>query len=112
MARALISLAVVILLWPTEPAHAETVFVKYRGPIDLAPFQCRTIARSSLVNRVCYDGQERYMLISLQGTYYHYCGIDRQTVSHLLAAESMGTYYNSYIRGQFDCRVNRVPAYR
>ncbi len=67
-------------------AHAETVTVKYRGPVDLAPFQCESVSRSSLVTRVCYDPKERYMVIGLQGTYYHYCEIDAGTVAGLRGA--------------------------
>ena len=33
------------------------------------------------------------MLVSLNGTYYHYCRIDAGTVSSLLSADSMGRYY-------------------
>jgi hypothetical protein len=92
--------------------RAEAVNVKYRGVVDLAPFKCHAIARSSLVKRVCYDQRERYMLIDLKGTYYHYCEIDAATVSALLGAASMGRYYQSNIKGSFDCRIRRVPAYR
>jgi KTSC domain len=45
------------------------------------------------------------------GTWYHYCEIDPGTVSSLLAAESMGRLYNASIKGNFDCRTHRVPAY-
>ena len=71
--------------------RAETVQVKYRGPVDLKPFECIDITRSSFIHRVCFDNANRYMLINLAGTYYHYCEIDDGTVSELLAAESMGT---------------------
>lgn len=92
-------------------ASAETVFVKYRGPVDLAPFKCETVTRSSLVRRVCYDSREQYMIINLQGTYYHYCEIDSRTVGQLLGAESKGRFYIAVIKGRFDCRIGRVPAY-
>lgn len=92
-------------------ANAETVFVKYRGSVDLAPFQCEPVTRSSFIQRVCYDRHERYMLISLNGTYYHYCQIGEETVSGLMSADSMGRYYNRYIKGNFDCRVNAMPSY-
>lgn len=52
------------------PASAETVDVKYRGPVDLKTFACATVMRSSLVWRVCYDQREQYMIIDLRGTYY------------------------------------------
>lgn len=93
-------------------ALAETVNVKYRGPVDLAPFQCESVSRSSFVTRVCYDRKERYMVIGLKGTYYHYCEIDPDTVAALSSADSMGRFYNSNIKGRFDCRTLRVPAYK
>ena len=91
---------------------AETVSVKYRGPVDLKPFACETVSRSSLVKRVCYDQREQYMIINLQGTYYHYCEIDPATVSALSSAPSMGRYFGSNIKGNFDCRIRRIPTYR
>lgn len=90
---------------------AETVEVKYRGPVSLAPFLCEAITRSSFIERVCYDAKNAYMLMDLSGTWYHYCEIDQGTVSDLLAAESMGHFYNASIRGRFDCRTHRVPQY-
>ena len=85
-------------------AFAETVYVKYRGMVDLAGFSC-TNTVSSLVQRVCYDARNRYMLIDLNGTFYHYCGIDGGTVSALLNADSKGRFFNASIKGRFDCRV-------
>ena len=97
-------------------ATAETVTVKYHGPVPLDTFQCAAIDRSSLVKRVCYDAVQQYMVILLKGTYYHYCEIGQETVNALLAAESMGRYFNANIRGSgsdgpFDCRTHRVPEY-
>jgi KTSC domain-containing protein len=60
---------------------------------------------------VYYDRRNEYMLISLNGTFYHYCEIDAGTVSSLLDAPSRGRFYNASIKGQFDCRVHRVPSY-
>jgi hypothetical protein len=91
--------------------HSEVVQVKYRGAVELRPFSCSDTARSSFVKRVCYDKANNYMLINLSGTYYHYCAIDDGTVSALLAAVSMGRFYNKNIKGQFDCRVHQVPGY-
>src|ERR1700719_2770055 len=93
------------------PVHAETVDVKYRGAVDLKTFDCTEVSRSSLVRRVCYDGPNEYMVISLNGTYYHYCEIDQGTVAALKNANSMGRYYNASIKGRFDCRSHRVPSY-
>jgi hypothetical protein len=96
-------------------ALAETVDVKYRGTVDLKPFTC-TDTKSSFVNRVCYDKAKSYMLILLKSTWYHYCEIDEKTVSALIAAPSVGSYYNGNIKGMgkdgpFDCRTHKVPSY-
>jgi len=96
-------------------AQAETVDVKYRGPVDLNTFTCTNTA-SSFVNRVCYDKAKSYMLILLISTWYHYCEIDVGTVHALLNAKSVGRYYNANIKsdgedGPFDCRTRKVPSY-
>jgi hypothetical protein len=101
---------VLLVLLSTTPALAETVDVKYRGTVDLAPFVCQDTV-SSFVNRVCYDKAKSYMLIKLKQTYYHYCTIDADTVGRLLSAESEGRFYNANIKGKFDCRVTPPPTY-
>jgi len=50
----------VLLLTASSIANAEMVYVKYRGPVDTAHFQCESISRSSFINRVCYDGSNQY----------------------------------------------------
>jgi hypothetical protein len=62
-------------------AHAETVDVKYRGPVPLDRFKCDPIERSSFIRRVCYDAPNAYMVILLKDTYYHYCGIELDFIS-------------------------------
>jgi hypothetical protein len=103
---------VVLTLSMLSPgAWAETVMVKYRGPVDTSHFQCESVSRSSFINRVCYEASNQYMLIALKGTYYHYCGIDSGTVGSLMTASSMGQYFNGNIKGRFDCRTGYVPNY-
>ena len=103
---------VMALLCIAAQVNAETVNVKYRGVVALEPFACETITHSSLVKRICYDRREQYMIINLQGTYYHYCEIDAGKVSALHNASSMGRYFNENIKGRFDCRTRRVPSYK
>jgi KTSC domain len=101
----------IVLTLAMAPAASETVDVKYRGKVDLAPFTCVAVSRSSFIDRVCYDRANEYMLISLNSIYYHYCQIAGGTVSALMTAESMGRYYNASIKGRFDCRTHRIPEY-
>jgi hypothetical protein len=49
--------------------------------------------------------------IHLNGTWYHYCEIDADTVARLKSAESMGRFYDRSIKGHFDCRTHREPNY-
>lgn len=85
--------------------------MKYRGSVDLAPFTCQWINRSSLIKRLCYDFRERYVLVDLAGTYYHYCEVPGNIVDAWHAAESMGRYYSANVKGRFDCRHLRMPIY-
>ncbi len=100
-----------IFIMVTAAANAESVEVKYRGSVDLSHFQCDEITRSSFIKHVCYDADNQYMLIQLKRTYYHYCGIDADTVESLNAANSMGRFYNQKIKGNYDCRIGYVPGY-
>jgi hypothetical protein len=71
---------VLVLLLLTAEVRSETVEVKYRGTIDLKTFDCRDINRSSFIQRVCYDKAQSYMIIALNGTYYHYCELAHRFV--------------------------------
>ncbi|WP_210242365.1 KTSC domain-containing protein [Mesorhizobium sp. B2-3-14] len=72
--------------------------MKYRGPVDLANFDCTAELDGSVVKRVCYNAEHSYMLIRLKQVWYHYCEIDQGTVSALLAAGSKGAFYNKNIK--------------
>jgi hypothetical protein len=105
-----------LLLLLTAEGRSETVDVKYRGAVDLKTFECRDINRSSFIQRVCYDKPQSYMVISLKGTYYHYCELPPATYDALMVAPSMGQFYNQNIKGSgsdspYDCRTHRVPSY-
>lgn len=104
-------LFVLIALFLPPASVAETVYVKYRGPVDLAPFKCSWIFRSSLVNRLCYDPKEQYVIVKLQKTYYHYCEVPPGVVDAWTNADSMGRFYRANMRGNYDCRVHYVPPY-
>ena len=107
--------ALALLLTLSSPlAVAETVMVKYHGPVVLDAFACTDVAERSDVTRVCYDAAEQYMVIRLKATYYHYCTIDKATVQGLLAASPKREFFESRIRGSgsdgpFDCRTHPIP---
>ena len=95
-------------------AKAETVDVKYHGRVSLDAFACTDVSEKSDVSRICYDAAERYMVIRLKTTYYHYCEIDAATVRGLQTADSKRQYFEARIRGTgsdgpFDCRTHSIP---
>jgi len=109
--RFIIYLALVLMC---QVATAETVQVKYHGVISLDAFACSDVKEGSDVSRICYDKAERYMVIQLKKTYYHYCEIDAATVQGLQAASSKRQFFEARIRGSgsdgaFDCRTHPVP---
>ena len=110
MIRLIFTLVLLLSSW----AEAETVDVKYRGPVDLEPFACQDITRSSVVNRLCYQAFSQYVIVQLKTTYYHYCEMPKRIVDAWLAADSMGRYYNIKGTGKdgpYDCRTHKVPQY-
>jgi hypothetical protein len=92
---------------------AETVEVKDRGAVDLKPFACHDITRSSLVNRVCYEAANRSMIVQANAVYFQYCDMPQAMLDSLLNAPSMGQYYKSKIAGAgsnglYDCGAHRA----
>jgi hypothetical protein len=98
-------------------ADAETIDVKYYGKLDLAPFACTEVTRSSIINRACSDKASQFLVVQLKTVYYPYCEIPAATYQTFLDAPSMGQYYNASIKGTgsdgpFDCRTHRVQKYK
>jgi hypothetical protein len=109
-------LPVLLLLSGATSAQSETIDVKYYGRLDLAPFACIDISRSSFINRACYDKAKRFMVIQLKTVYYPYCEMPSAIYDVFVAAPSMGRYYNANIKGtgqdgRFDCRTHPAPKY-
>jgi hypothetical protein len=108
--------AMLVLSAPVVSAAGEVANVKYRGSVPLDTFTCVHTPDSSVIGRICYDEEERYMIVRVRQNYYHYCDVDAETVAAFVGAPSAGKFYNSYIKGAgsvgpFDCRTRRIPAY-
>jgi hypothetical protein len=119
----LLSLVVLLLISGCASTNSEVaeeqwtqnfVTVKYRvDPVDIAAPYFEPLGRSdsSVVNGAWFDSGNQYLVISLQGTVYHYCGIGSSIWNSLKSADSMGSYFGDYIKGNFDCRIFPVPVY-
>jgi len=90
------------------------VKVKYReDPVDIGHpmFEYLDTSKSSFVRGAWYDKDNCYMVIKLKETYYQYCGMPSEIWTIFKKTDSFGTFYNTYIKGYYDCRINFVPAY-
>ena len=81
------------------PVVSETIDVSGRSTVDLNSFECRDISRSSILQRVCYDRAQRRLIVAVKGAYDQYCGLPAETFAALMAAPSMGQFFNRNIRG-------------
>jgi hypothetical protein len=102
------------LVLVTHAANAETVQVKYGNAVSLNSFSCTDVKENSDVSRVCYDRAERYMLVQLKATYYHYCEVDPATAQSFQGAASKRQFFEGRVKGNgadgpFDCRTHLVP---
>lgn len=93
---------------------SETIDVKGRGAVDLSPFECRDINRSSFIQRVCYDQAKRYLIIGIKGVYDQYCELPQPAFDGLMGAPSMGQFFNQHIggsgaEGRYGCRPHPIP---
>jgi hypothetical protein len=111
-------LAFILALLFTAPwQEAEIVDVRDRGAVDLKPFNCQDITRSSVISRVCYNTESRHMLVQRHAIYHQYCDLPKDTLDAFLNAPSMGRYYRANIEGgdgsgRYDCRTDKVPSDR
>jgi|GEM_PF-1122383 len=116
IATLIVIVAVIIAayIWVILALANGPVNVKYRtnGPVNIHSSNFESLNKSdSDVGGAWYDSSQKYMVIELNGTYYQYCGMPADTWDWLKSVDSPYAYYQTDIRGNFDCRVNYVPSY-
>jgi hypothetical protein len=105
--------AALALLW-TAPVETEKVEVGGHGTVNLAPFACADTPRSTIVQKVCYDGTSRDLLVGIGGSYRGYCDVSPAAFDAFMTAPSMGHFYrqriaNSDVDGSLNCFSLRAP---
>jgi hypothetical protein len=103
---------ILALLFTAPWQEAEVVEVKDGGPVDLAPFNCQDITRSSVISRVCYDSGSRRMLVQRHAVYQQYCDVPQEARDALLNAPSMGRFFRTHIEGADGSTGYGCPAHR
>lgn len=101
-----------IILIPLS-VYAQDIYVKYRGyvNVDNANFKHLNIQDSSIIHDMYYDASNNYLIIKIQSTNYHYCGLPKSVIHKWISSSSLGRYYLSNIKGNYDCRVYPMPRY-
>lgn len=90
---------------------SETVDVDGRGLVDLANYECRDTPRSTVIHRACYDPAQASMIVSVKGAYFQFCDLPPAVFDALMAAPSMGQFFNrnfggSDSGGRYDCEAS------
>lgn len=91
------SVVAMFAVFCTSPVTTETVDIRGRGTIDLAPFACTDTPRSTVVQRVCYDEARHHLLVSVGGAYSEYCRLPPATFEAFAAAPSIGQFLRQRI---------------
>ena len=104
---------IIALIFAAPWEEAESIDVRYRGPVNLKSFDCQDITRSSLIERVCYDEANRYMVVRRNAVHGQYCELPKEVVVAFLNAPSMGQYFKANIAGNdksgpYDCGARKA----
>lgn len=87
------------------------ITVKYRAtPVDVAaPYFTHAYGGGDGISDAWYDKANQYLLIGINGTFYHYCRVP-EGVWASVSGMSMSSY-RSLLKGSCDCRLGGVPSY-
>lgn len=88
------------------------ITIKYRDTmVDVSDFLTTNTSNSSFINNAYYDPDEEYLILNLNWTYYHWCDVPKDVRNWFKTADSKWSYYNKFIKWEFDCRYSVVPTY-
>ena len=87
---------------PPRARDVQGRFISTGEGLDITFFQ--TAVASSAIRAVGYDLlRQRMTILFVRGKIYPYCGVPYGVYKSLISASSVGEYYNSYIRGVYNC---------
>lgn len=93
---------------------ARDVNVQNRGPVNISNghFIGYQFNNSSTVKQIYYDKVNQYLLVDLDGAFYHHCAVPIETVNVWISLSSIDEFYSENVQGSYDCRINPMPEYR
>ena len=101
---------ILALLFTAPLQEAEIVEVSGVGMVDLKPFRCQDITRSSVVSRVCHDEESGRLLVQHHATYRQFDGLSKPVVDAFLDAPSMGQFLRACIERAGESRPPSCPS--
>ncbi|MDZ7744815.1 MAG: KTSC domain-containing protein [Candidatus Saccharibacteria bacterium] len=92
---------------------SDYVKIKYRDDkVNISASNFESLNKSdSTVKGAWYDKAQEYMVIKLGSTYYHYCEMPSVAWNDFRSSNHPYDHYEDRIRGDYDCRIYRVPRY-
>jgi hypothetical protein len=66
--------------------------------------------RSSFITEAEYNSYFEHLILGLNGKRYDYCGVLSNTWASFIESDSLGSYYNSSIKGKYSCGGERADA--
>ena len=99
---------IIALLFAAPLEEAESIDVRYRGPVNLKSFDCQDITRSSLIERVCYDEANRYMVVRRNAVHDQYCELPKDVVDRVSERPFDGTVFQGEHRRERQVRPIRL----
>ena len=100
--------------WDTQESSDTLVAVRYRDDlVDLSHnrFDVFIPEDQTLVNGLWYDKANKYLIISLNGVYYHYCDLSEDVLLDLKTTVDIAEFYKNEIYETHDCHLGNIPRY-
>lgn len=105
----IISIALIRYIYLLPPTEVD---VKYReDKVQVSGDNFEHFRARGLLSNAWYDKTEKYLIVQLDGTNYHYCEVPNEKWNILKTSENPYLSYQKMLKGNFDCRTRYVPAY-
>jgi len=101
-----LTITLIIILLLSSCNNSTTIDVKYNDnkvEITKDSFEIINNLSSSFINNVWYNQDNEYLILDLNWVNYEYCDFDISEWESFKKADSFWKYYNSYIKGNFNC---------
>lgn len=89
----------------TPKAQATVLPLQLNDPLSIYVDMLSVGSKSDTFSEIGYSVESSTLIVRFErGAAYAYYDVPEEVWSSFCKADSLGTYYNEYIKGQFDCR--------